>query len=104
MAIHGFDGAITELRLAVPVPDLDRTMYIMLLGANPHASNGSLCTAPDFPGRLDRIQERVFIVHLINDKNDPTRIAGAAGFSVRENKIYIYKAKAILLAAGGCVN
>jgi len=53
---------------------------------------------------LDRIQERVFIVHLINDKNDPTRIAGAAGFSVRENKIYIYKAKAVMLAAGGCVN
>ncbi len=53
---------------------------------------------------LDRIQERVFIVHLINDKNDPNRIAGAAGFSVRENKVYIYKAKAILLAAGGCVN
>ena len=53
---------------------------------------------------MDRIQERVFIVHLINDKNDKNRIAGAAGFSVRENKIYIYKAKAILLAAGGCVN
>jgi adenylylsulfate reductase subunit A len=29
---------------------------------------------------LDRVQERVFIVHLINDKNDPGRIAGAAGF------------------------
>jgi adenylylsulfate reductase subunit A len=53
---------------------------------------------------FERIQERVFIVHLINDKNDPSRVAGAAGFSVRENKIYIYKAKAILLAAGGCVN
>ncbi len=53
---------------------------------------------------LSRIEERVFIVHLINDKNDPSRIAGAAGFSVRENKIYIYKAKAVMLAAGGCVN
>ncbi|MDP1524534.1 MAG: adenylyl-sulfate reductase subunit alpha [Rhodocyclaceae bacterium] len=53
---------------------------------------------------LDRIQERVFIVKLINDKNDPSRIAGAVGFSVRENKIYVYKAKAIMLAAGGCVN
>jgi len=52
----------------------------------------------------ERIQERIFIVHLINDKNDKNRIAGAAGFSVRENKIHIYKAKAILLAAGGCVN
>jgi len=53
---------------------------------------------------MDRIQERIFIVHLINDKNDKNRVAGAAGFSVRDNKIVIYKAKAILLAAGGCVN
>ncbi len=53
---------------------------------------------------LDRIQERVFIVKLVNDKNDPSRVAGAVGFSVRENKIYVYKAKAVLLAAGGCVN
>ena len=53
---------------------------------------------------MDNIQERIFIVKLINDKNDPNRIAGAVGFSTRENKIIIYKAKAILLAAGGCVN
>jgi adenylylsulfate reductase subunit A len=53
---------------------------------------------------LDRIQERVFIVKLVNDKNDPSRVAGAVGFSVRENKVYVYKAKAVMLAAGGCVN
>jgi len=41
----------------------------------------------------DRIQERVFIVKLINDKNDPTRLAGAVGFSVREHKVYVYKFK-----------
>jgi len=34
----------------------------------------------------------------------PSRIAGAVGFSVRDNTIHVYKAKAILLAAGGCVN
>ena len=44
--------------VSVPVPDLDRTDYLVILGANPHASNGSLCTAPDFPGRLDRLQAR----------------------------------------------
>ena len=38
----------------------------------------------------DRIQERVFIVKLINDKNDPERVAGAIGFSVREHKVYVY--------------
>jgi adenylylsulfate reductase subunit A len=53
---------------------------------------------------MDRIQERIFIVKLVNDKNDPNRIAGAVGFSTREHKLYVYKAKAILLAAGGCVN
>src|SRR3989304_5544077 len=53
---------------------------------------------------MDRIQERIFVVRLINDKNDPTRIAGAAGFSVREHKLYIYKFKACLLACGGAVN
>ncbi|RKZ38018.1 MAG: adenylyl-sulfate reductase subunit alpha [Gammaproteobacteria bacterium] len=53
---------------------------------------------------MDNITERVFVVRLINDKNDPTRVAGAAGFSVRENKIYIYKFKACLLVCGGAVN
>jgi len=52
----------------------------------------------------DKIQERVFIVKLVNDKNDPERVSGAIGFSVREHKIYVYKFKACLLAAGGCVN
>ncbi len=48
--------------------------------------------------------ERVFIVRLLRDANDPNRVAAAAGFSVRENKMYIFKAKAMVLAAGGAVN
>jgi len=52
----------------------------------------------------ERIQEHVFIVKLVNDKNDANRIAGAVGFSVRENKVFVYKLKACLLVAGGCVN
>ena len=50
------------------------------------------------------LYERVFIVKLYHDANDPKRVAAAAGFSVRENKIYIFKAKAMLNAAGGAVN
>jgi len=52
----------------------------------------------------ERIQEHVFIVKLVNDKTDANRIAGAVGFSVRENKVFVYKLKACLLVAGGCVN
>ncbi|RME69435.1 MAG: FAD-binding protein, partial [Nitrospirae bacterium] len=48
--------------------------------------------------------ERVFIVKLIPDANDPNRVAGAVGFSVREHKAYVFKAKVMLVAAGGCVN
>lgn len=37
---------------SLPVPDVDRTDLLLVLGANPFASNGSLATAPDWPGRL----------------------------------------------------
>jgi anaerobic selenocysteine-containing dehydrogenase len=42
----------------VAVPDLDRTDYLLVLGANPFASNGSLMTAPDARGRIAGIQAR----------------------------------------------
>jgi anaerobic selenocysteine-containing dehydrogenase len=44
--------------MSVPVPDLDRTSYLLMLGANPLASNGSLMTAPDARGRLRAIRAR----------------------------------------------
>ena len=45
-------GLMFGAALSVPVPDIDRTDYLLMLGANPFASNGSLWTAPDLPGRL----------------------------------------------------
>jgi adenylylsulfate reductase subunit A len=53
---------------------------------------------------MENIQEHVFIVRLVTDKNDPNRVAGAAGFSVRDHKLYFYRFKACLLACGGAVN
>ena len=53
---------------------------------------------------VDNIIERLFIVKLFTDANDPSRIAGAAGFSVRENKVYFIKAKAICCMCGGAVH
>ena len=53
---------------------------------------------------MQNVQERVFIVSMVTDKNDPTRVAGAAGFSVRDHKLHIYKFKCCLLACGGAVN
>jgi len=47
------------------------------------------------------IIERVFIVGPLIDGD---RVAGAYGFSVRENKFYVFKAKAVMLALGGAVH
>jgi adenylylsulfate reductase subunit A len=55
-------------------------------------------------GMDQNLYERVFIVKLFNDANDPNRVAAAAGISVRDSKIYLFKAKAMVLAAGGAVN
>ncbi|MEE9209744.1 MAG: FAD-binding protein, partial [Kiloniellales bacterium] len=53
---------------------------------------------------MENIFERVFIVKLLLDENNENQIAGAVGFSVREDKIYVFKAKTILIACGGAVN
>ncbi len=50
------------------------------------------------------IIERCFIVELLTDANNPKQIAGAVGFSVRENKVYIIKCKTMMVACGGAVN
>jgi anaerobic selenocysteine-containing dehydrogenase len=42
----------------IAIPDLDRTDFLVILGANPLASNGSLMTAPDVRGRLRAIRAR----------------------------------------------
>ena len=42
----------------VPVPDVDRTTYLLVIGGNPMASNGSLMTVPDFRGRLKALHKR----------------------------------------------
>ncbi|ETK34456.1 molybdopterin-dependent oxidoreductase [Microbispora sp. ATCC PTA-5024] len=58
MPKHVASGLMFGDPMAIPVPDLDRTSYLLMLGANPLESNGSLCTAPDFPGRLKALRGR----------------------------------------------
>jgi len=56
----------------VAVPDLDRTQYLLILGANPYDSNGSLCTAPDFPGRLEALQARSGKIVVVDPRKSKT--------------------------------
>src|SRR3954451_11467258 len=54
--------------LSIPIPDIDRTDYMLILGANPLASNGSLMTAPDFRGRMRAVRERCGKIVVIDPR------------------------------------
>src|SRR4029079_17875015 len=43
---------------AIAVPDVHRTDLFVVMGANPHASQGSLLSCPDLMGEIERIRER----------------------------------------------
>lgn len=67
----------------IPVPDIDRTSYLLMLGANPYESNGSLATAPDWPGRLQAIGERGGKVVVVDPRKTKTAAASDEHIPVR---------------------
>ena len=50
------------------------------------------------------VYERIYISHLLNDKREPGRIAGAVGFGVRDRRIYVFRARAVICASGGATD
>lgn len=67
----------------VAVPDLDRTDHLLVLGANPLASNGSLMTAPDVRGRLRAIQARGGKVVVVDPRRSRTARAADEHVPIR---------------------
>jgi len=55
-------------QLLVPIPDIDRTNFFLILGANPAISNGSLMTAPGVGRRLEEIRKRGGKVILVDPR------------------------------------
>ncbi|MET8785267.1 molybdopterin oxidoreductase family protein [Streptomyces sp. NPDC004589] len=72
MPKHVSSGLLYGDANAVPVPDLDRTDHLLLIGANPLESNGSLCTAPDFPGKLKALRARGGTLTVIDPRRTRT--------------------------------
>ncbi len=63
-------------QLLLPVPDVDRTKFFLILGANPAVSNGSMMTAPDLRNRLREIQARGGKVVVVDPRfTETARIA-----------------------------
>ena len=69
---HYSSGYLFGDPLSIPVPDLDRTQHLLLLGANPLVSNGSLMTVPDARGRLKAIRERGGKVVVVDPRRTRT--------------------------------
>ena len=65
-------GMMFGTGLSIPVPDVDRTDYLLMLGANPFASNGSLMTAPDMPGRLRSLRARGGTLVVVDPRRTKT--------------------------------
>lgn len=60
------------VRTAFPVPDIDRTNLLILVGTDPLESNGSLATAPDWPGRLKSLKDRGGRLIVIDPRRSST--------------------------------
>ncbi len=93
MPKHVSSGLLFGDANAIPVPDLDRTDHLLLIGANPLESNGSLCTAPDFPGRLKALRARGGTLTVIDPRRTRTAKLADRHVAIRPG------ADALLLAA-----
>ncbi|MFF7490960.1 molybdopterin oxidoreductase family protein [Streptomyces luteogriseus] len=93
MPKHVSSGLLFGDANAIPVPDLDRTDHLLLIGANPLESNGSLCTAPDFPGKLKALKARGGTLVVIDPRRTRTAKLADRHIAVRPGT------DALLLAA-----
>jgi adenylylsulfate reductase subunit A len=48
-----------------------------------------------------QVYNRIMITHLLKDSSNPNRVGGAAGFNVRDGTFYVFRAKAVIVTAGG---
>ncbi|MBK8902360.1 MAG: molybdopterin oxidoreductase family protein [Anaerolineaceae bacterium] len=61
-------------QLLLPIPDVDHTGFLLMLGANPLASNGSLMTAPGIGNRLKKLQKRGGQLVVIDPRRTETAV------------------------------
>ncbi|WP_259314855.1 molybdopterin-dependent oxidoreductase [Capillimicrobium parvum] len=87
-------GLMFGTATTVAVPDLDRAQHVMILGADPVSSNGSLMTAPDVRGRLQAVRSRGGRVVVV----DPRRSRTAQ--SVADEHVFIRPGTDALLLMG----
>jgi anaerobic selenocysteine-containing dehydrogenase len=68
---------------SVPVPDIERTDFLLMLGANPLVSNGSMWTVPNFRGKAKAMQQRGGQLVVIDPRRTETASLADQHFFIR---------------------
>ena len=102
---HFASWAMFGHQFLIPVPDIDRTKYFLIMGANPLASNGSLMTSPDIINRLNAIKARGGKIILIDPRRTETaRVADEHHFIRPGTDAFLLLAFINVLFAEGLVD
>ncbi len=91
--------------LSVALPDISRTDLLLVIGANPLASNGSMWTVPDFRGKAKALQARGGRLIVIDPRRTETAaIADAHHFIRPGGDVFMLAAMVHTLFAEGLVS
>lgn len=90
--------------LSIALPDIARTDYLLVLGANPLVSNGSMWTVPDFKGKAKALQARGGKLVVIDPRRTETAAVADAHHFIRPNAdVFLLAAMVHTLFAEGLV-
>lgn len=90
--------------LSVALPDISRTDHLLVLGANPLVSNGSMWTVPDFRGKAKALQARGGKLVVIDPRRTETAAIADAHHFIRPNAdVFLLAAMVHTLFAEGLV-
>ena len=90
--------------LSIALPDISRTDYLLVLGANPLVSNGSMWTVPDFRGKAKALQARGGKLVVIDPRKTETASVADAHHFIRPNSdVFLLAAMVNTLFAEGLI-
>ncbi|EBA14703.1 oxidoreductase, molybdopterin-binding protein [Roseobacter sp. SK209-2-6] len=91
--------------MLIPVPDVERTDFMLILGGNPVVSNGSMMTAPGFGRRMDEIKARGGRVVVVDPRRTETAKKAGEHLPIRpETDAYLLLAMIHEVFASGLVD
>jgi anaerobic selenocysteine-containing dehydrogenase len=90
--------------MSIPVPDITRTQLLIVIGANPLASNGSMWTVPDFKGKAKAMQARGGRLVVVDPRRTETAAVADAHHAIRPGAdVFLLAAMVHTLFAKGWV-